>query len=39
VAAETLAVDLAVRPSAEVPGDPHPVAGGTVSVALARVPS
>ena len=39
VAAETLAVDLAVRPSAELPGDPHPVAGGTVSVALARVPS
>ena len=39
VSAETLAVDLAVRPSVEVPGDPHPVAGGTVSVALARVSS
>jgi len=43
VAAETLAVDLAVRPAGEVGGDPHPVAlptaGATVTVALARVPS
>jgi isoleucyl-tRNA synthetase len=39
VAAETLAVDLAVRPCAEVPGDPQPVADATVSVALARVPT
>src|SRR5262249_4379569 len=39
VAAETLAVDLAVRPAAEVAGDPQPVADATVSVALARVPS
>jgi len=39
VAAETLAVDLAVRPSAEVAGDPQPVADATVSVALARVPT
>jgi len=39
VAAETLAADLAVRPSAEVPGDPQPVTDATVSVALARVPS
>jgi hypothetical protein len=39
VAAETLAVDLAVHPSAEVAGDPRPVADATVSVALARVPS
>jgi len=39
VAAETLAVDLAVHPAAEVAGDPQPVADATVSVALARVPS
>ena len=39
VAAETLAVDLAVHPSAEVAGDPQPVTDATVSVALARVPS
>jgi isoleucyl-tRNA synthetase len=47
VAAETLAVDLAVRPAAEVGGEPHPVAlltagltaGAAVTVALARVPS
>jgi isoleucyl-tRNA synthetase len=39
VAAETLAVDLAVHPSAEVAGDPQPVADAAVSVALARVPS
>jgi isoleucyl-tRNA synthetase len=43
LAAETLAVDLAVRPAAEVGGEPHPVAlpttGAAVTVALARVPS
>ena len=39
VAAETLAVDLAVRPAADVGGEPHPVADATVSVALRRVPS
>ena len=46
VAAETLAVDLAVRPAVEVGGEPHPVAllttgptGAAVTVALARVPS
>jgi isoleucyl-tRNA synthetase len=39
VAAETLAVDLAVHPSAEVAGAPQPVADAAVSVALARVPS
>ena len=43
VAAETLAVDLAVRPAGEVGGEPHPVAllttGAAVTVALARVPS
>jgi isoleucyl-tRNA synthetase len=39
VAAETLAVDLAVHPSAEVAGAPQPVAGAAVSVALARVPT
>jgi isoleucyl-tRNA synthetase len=43
LAAETLAVDLAVRPAAEVGGEPHPVAllttGSTVTVALARVPA
>jgi isoleucyl-tRNA synthetase len=39
VAAETLAVDLAVHPCAEVAGDPQPVADAAVSVALARVPS
>ncbi len=39
VAAETLAVDLAVHPCAEVTGDPQPVADATISVALARVPS
>jgi isoleucyl-tRNA synthetase len=46
-AAETLAVDLAVRPAAEVGGEPHPVAlsttgpttGAAVTVALGRVPS
>ncbi len=35
VAAETLAVDLAVHPSAEVGGEPQPVADAPVSVALA----
>jgi isoleucyl-tRNA synthetase len=39
LAAETLAVDLAVRPAAEVGGEPHPVADSTVTVALARVPA
>jgi len=39
VAAETLAVDLAVHPAAEVAGDPHPVADAAVAVALARVPA
>jgi isoleucyl-tRNA synthetase len=39
VAAETLAADLEVRPSAEVSGDPHPVADTAVRVALSRVPS
>jgi isoleucyl-tRNA synthetase len=39
VAAETLATDLEVRPSAEVSGDPHPVADTAVRVALSRVPS
>jgi isoleucyl-tRNA synthetase len=39
LAAETLAVDLAVRPAAEVGGEPHPVADSAVTVALARVPS
>jgi isoleucyl-tRNA synthetase len=39
VAAETLAVDLEVRPSAEAGGDPHPVGDATIVVALARVPS
>jgi isoleucyl-tRNA synthetase len=39
VAAETLAVDLAVHPSAAVAGDPRPVTDATVVVALARVPS
>ena len=43
VAAETLAVDLAVLPAGEVGGEPHPVAlpttGAAVTVALARVPS
>jgi isoleucyl-tRNA synthetase len=43
VAAETLAVDLAVLPAVEVGGEPHPVAlpttGAAVTVALARVPS
>jgi isoleucyl-tRNA synthetase len=39
LAAETLAVGLEVRPAAEVGGDPHPVAGAAVTVALARVPS
>jgi isoleucyl-tRNA synthetase len=39
LAAETLAVGLEVRPAAEVGGDPHPVGGGAVTVALARVPS
>jgi isoleucyl-tRNA synthetase len=39
VAAETLATDLQVRPSAEVSGDPHPVGDTTVRIALSRVPS
>jgi isoleucyl-tRNA synthetase len=39
VAAETLATDLQVRPSAEVSGDPHPVADTAVRIALSRVPS
>jgi isoleucyl-tRNA synthetase len=39
VAAETLAVDLEVRPAAEVGGDPHPLADATVTLALAPVPS
>jgi isoleucyl-tRNA synthetase len=39
VAAETLATDLQVRPSAEVSGDPHPVAEVAVRIALSRVPS
>ena len=39
VAAETLAVDLAVRPRAEVGSDPHPVADASVTLALTRVPS
>jgi len=38
VAAETLAVDLEVRPSAEVGGEPHPLADATVTLALTRVP-
>jgi isoleucyl-tRNA synthetase len=37
VAAETLAVDLAVLPSAEAGGEPHPVGDATVSVALGPV--
>jgi isoleucyl-tRNA synthetase len=39
VAAETLAVDLEVCPSAEVGGAPRPVADATVTLALSRVPS
>jgi isoleucyl-tRNA synthetase len=39
VAAETLATDLEVRPSAEVAGDPHPVGDAAIRVALSRVPS
>jgi isoleucyl-tRNA synthetase len=39
IAAETLAVDLTVRPTAEVGGEPHPVADSAVTVALARVPA
>jgi isoleucyl-tRNA synthetase len=47
LAAETLAVDLTVRPTAEVGGEPHPVAllttglttGSAVTVSLARVPA
>src|SRR5690349_19992617 len=39
VAAETLAVDLAGHPVAEVAGDPQPVGSTAVTVALARVPS
>jgi isoleucyl-tRNA synthetase len=43
LAAETLAVDLAIRPAAEVGGEPHPVAllttGSAVTVTLARVPA
>jgi isoleucyl-tRNA synthetase len=39
VAAETLATDLQVRPSAEVSGDSHPVGDAAVRVALSRVPS
>jgi isoleucyl-tRNA synthetase len=37
VAAETLAVDLEVRPSAELGTDPHPLADATVKLALTRV--
>ena len=37
VAAETLAVDLEVRPSAEVGTDPHPLADAAVTLALTRV--
>ncbi len=39
VTAETLATDLQVRSSAEVSGDPHPVADTAVRIALSRVPS
>jgi isoleucyl-tRNA synthetase len=39
VASETLAVDLEVRPAAEVGGASHPLADAAVTVALARVPS
>ncbi len=39
LAAETLAVDLAVRPAAEIGGEPHPVGDSAVTVALARVPA
>jgi isoleucyl-tRNA synthetase len=38
VAAETLAVDLDVRPSAELGTDPHPLADAAVKLALTRVP-
>ena len=37
VVAETLAVDLEVRPSAELGTDPHPLADATVKLALTRV--
>ena len=37
VAAETLAVDLEVRPSAELGTDPHPLADAAVTLALTRV--
>ena len=37
VAAETLAVDLEVRPSAELGTDPRPLADATVKLALTRV--
>ena len=37
VAAETLAVDLEVRPSAEVDTEPRPLAGTAVKLALTRV--
>ncbi len=37
VAAETLAVDLEVRPSAELGTDSHPLADATVKLALTRV--
>jgi isoleucyl-tRNA synthetase len=37
VAAETLAVDLAVCPFAELGGDPQPLADATVKLALTRV--
>jgi len=37
VAAETLAVDLEVRPSADVGTDPHPLADAAVTLALTRV--
>ncbi|MBV9095232.1 MAG: class I tRNA ligase family protein, partial [Streptosporangiaceae bacterium] len=39
VAAETLAVDLEVRPLAEVGGAPHPLADAAVRLAVTRVPS
>ena len=34
-----VAVDLAVRPAAEIGGEPHPVGDSAVTVALARVPA
>jgi len=37
MAAATLAVDLEVRPSAELGTDPHPLADATVKLVLTRV--